>query len=570
MSKSWLRKAIVSGVLVLLVVVGAHAQAQDTTTNPNAQAVTTASGEPGAPAAASPLPAPRPRPLSLFGGDSALDLFVGYSWLNNGYPNACGDLCDGRFGLSGWAFSATWMFNKNFGLTADFSGHNGSPQQTFVGCDAPCTSTLDMDQDSYYFLFGPTVLEPIGKLRIFGHVLVGVNRADVNATESFGGSPFEPEGQIAMNTGFSAAVGGGVDYMFTSRWGWRIVQADYLFSDMNLCEVGDEACHGSVNNFRLSTGLLVHLGAKPPKPAPAAAAPPPNRPPVATCSIDRNSVFAASNDVVAINTTASDPDGDPLTYSWTATGGRVDGTGPAVRWLSAGTTPGTYTVTVTVSDGRGGTTTCSVRPAVAARPNRPPTVTLTSDRDTVFVGERVQFTARGADPDNDPLTYTWRTNCGRLTAANTSGTLDTTGVAPGTTCTVTVRVEDGRGGAADASKGVNVIAPPPPPQASKLSSCDFKPANSSRVDNVCKRILDDVGLRLQNEPRANVVVIGFAAPGAQAAKLAGDRAENTAKYLADKGVDRSRITTRTGAGQAGAGQENSRIDVIWVPEGATY
>jgi outer membrane protein OmpA-like peptidoglycan-associated protein len=285
---------------------------------------------------------------------------------------------------------------------------------------------------------------------------------------------------------------------------------------------------------------------------------------------DKNSVIAASNDVVAINTTASDPDGDPLTYSWTATGGRVDGTGPAVRWLSAGTTPGTYTVTVTVSDGRGGTTTCSVRPAVAARPNRPPTVTLTSDRDTVFVGERVQFTARGADPDNDPLTYTWRTNCGRLTAANTTGTLDTTGLAPGTTCTVTVRVEDGRGGAADASKAANVIAPPAPPQASKLSSCDFKPANSPRVDNVCKRILDDVGLRLQNEPRATVVVIGFANPGAQAAKLAGDRAENTAKYLADKGVDRSRITTRTGTGQTGAGQQNRHIDIVFVPQGATY
>ena len=281
-------------------------------------------------------------------------------------------------------------------------------------------------------------------------------------------------------------------------------------------------------------------------------------------------MFAASNDTVAISTMASDPDNDVLTYSWTATGGSVNGTGPQVRWLSAGVRPGNYTVTVTVNDGRGGTATCSVNPVVAVRPNRPPTVTLTSDRDTVFIGERVLFTAVGADPDNDPLTYTWRTTCGQLSGTGTTDTLDTTGVTPGV-CTVTVRVDDGRGGAADASKGVNVQAPPPPPQASKMNSCDFKPASSSRVDNVCKRILDDVGLRLQNEPKGTVVVVGFAdpKPAARADKLAKDRGDNTAKYLTDKGVDRSRITTRTGAGQAGA-KDNSRIDIIWVPEGATY
>jgi hypothetical protein len=41
------------------------------------------------------------------------------------------------------------------------------------------------------------------------------------------------------------------------------------------------------------------------------------------------------------------------------------------------------------------------------------------------------------------------------------------------------------------------------------------------------------------------------------------------KYLGEKGIDASRVTTRTGAGQAGP-NDNRRIDVIWVPEGATY
>jgi hypothetical protein len=98
----------------------------------------------------------------------------------------------------------------------------------------------------------------------------------------------------------------------------------------------------------------------------------PNRPPVASCSADKTAVYAGSGDAVAVSVQASDPDGDPLTYSWTATGGRVEGTGPAVRWNSADTTPGVYTVTVKVDDGRGGTANCSVDIRVEPRPNRPP------------------------------------------------------------------------------------------------------------------------------------------------------------------------------------------------------
>ena len=37
-----------------------------------------------------------------------------------------------------------------------------------------------------------------------------------------------------------------------------------------------------------------------------------------------------------------------------------------------------------------------------------------------------------------------------------------------------------------------------------------------------------------------------------------------------KGIDQSRITVRAGSGQEGAGAANRRIDIIWVPEGATY
>jgi hypothetical protein len=54
-----------------------------------------------------------------------------------------------------------------------------------------------------------------------------------------------------------------------------------------------------------------------------------------------------------INCNAGDPDGDQLSYSWIATGGHISGEGSTVSWTSPGVY-GDYTVTVVVSDGRGG------------------------------------------------------------------------------------------------------------------------------------------------------------------------------------------------------------------------
>jgi len=343
-------------------------------------------------------------------------------------------------------------------------------------------------------------------------------------------------------------------------WGLRLYPTKWLAFDagfrymLNLYGLQDR--NGFV--FKAAVGRLPYK------------APPVNHPPTATCSADKSSVFVDSGDAVAVTSQASDPDGDTLTYNWTATGGQVDGTGPAVRWLSAGTAAGTYTVTLKVDDGRGGTATCGVDVTVAPKPIHQPTLSCSVDRSSVFVGERVHITSDVNNPDAVTLNYTWRTNGGQIIGTGPAVDLDTTGAAPGT-YTVTGRVDDGGPRAADCSVNVEAKAVPPPPQASKLNECLFSPKGSPRVDNVCKRILDDVALRLQNDPHATAVIVGYADPAeAHSAKLAGDRAANTVKYLGEKGIDASRLTTRTGTGMTGAGKENMRIDIIWVPEGATY
>lgn len=84
----------------------------------------------------------------------------------------------------------------------------------------------------------------------------------------------------------------------------------------------------------------------------------PNRPPTISCSADRSSVM--SGESVQITAAASDPDNDPLTYSWDTTGGRVSGSGSSVSLDTSGLTPRGYTVNGHVNDGRGGTADCSV------------------------------------------------------------------------------------------------------------------------------------------------------------------------------------------------------------------
>src|SRR5204863_3447199 len=68
---------------------------------------------------------------------------------------------------------------------------------------------------------------------------------------------------------------------------------------------------------------------------------------------------AGASSTVQLTTTASDPDGDTLLYSYNVTGGRVSGDGASVSWDLSGMGPGSYTATVDVDDGCGCITSTS-------------------------------------------------------------------------------------------------------------------------------------------------------------------------------------------------------------------
>jgi outer membrane protein OmpA-like peptidoglycan-associated protein len=294
-----------------------------------------------------------------------------------------------------------------------------------------------------------------------------------------------------------------------------------------------------------------------------------------SCSADKSSVVEGSNVPVQTTATATDSWGHPLTYTWTANGGKItNGSSPYARWDSEGVAPGAYTLSLRVDDGAGKTSSCSTNVRVDPKPKPPaPTMSCSADRSSVAAGERAQITATVNDQSNTALRYSWQANGGQIVGATESSSnvqFDTSGLAPGT-YTITGRVENGAGGAADCSTSVTVQQPPAPPQASKISDCSFRPG-SARVDNVCKRVLDDAVVRLQSDPKAKVVLVGFADPKEPgSAKLASRRADETKKYLAGKqGIDASRVDERSSTGTEGAGKENRRVDVVLMPDGATY
>jgi hypothetical protein len=60
------------------------------------------------------------------------------------------------------------------------------------------------------------------------------------------------------------------------------------------------------------------------------------------------------DETATITCTASDPEGDPLNYNWSASGGTLTGSGETVTW-HAPTVTGEFVITVNVDDGKGGT-----------------------------------------------------------------------------------------------------------------------------------------------------------------------------------------------------------------------
>jgi len=162
-----------------------------------------------------------------------------------------------------------------------------------------------------------------------------------------------------------------------------------------------------------------------------------NQRPTAVAGPDQTINGPSGVDVTLHGSGSSDPDGDPLTYTWTGAFGIADGVMPTVT-LAAGV----HVVTLTVDDGNGGTDSDTVEITVNQRP-----IAVAGPDQTINApspgGVAVTLNGSGSsDPDGDPLTHTWTGPFGMAMGVSPTVTI------PGGVHTLTLTVSDGKGGTA--------------------------------------------------------------------------------------------------------------------------
>jgi len=157
--------------------------------------------------------------------------------------------------------------------------------------------------------------------------------------------------------------------------------------------------------------------------------------------------------VCQLTCSASDADKDPLSYHWSANRGNISGEGPTVTW-TAPETPGTYTITIAVSDTKGNQTVAYLNVNVIE--NHPPTIqSLHINGSDIVVSDSYEVECLAFDPDGDELTYEWSASGGNLSGQGRT----VTWTAPDTpdSYTITVKVSDGQGGEDVASLDIEVL-----------------------------------------------------------------------------------------------------------------
>jgi hypothetical protein len=206
--------------------------------------------------------------------------------------------------------------------------------------------------------------------------------------------------------------------------------------------------------FALLLMLTPLIACTPPEEAPP---PPPtgNQSPVIN-SITAKAPIIIPNAETQITCDASDPDGDPLIYTWTASGGTITKTYQTYIFWKAPDFDGDFEINVTVEDGQGGTAEGSYTMNVMT--TQPPVIdSVIAEPATLERGATSTVTCNAHDPDGDQMSYSWSASGGTISGTGKTATWK----APTTfgEFIITVSINDGKGGITEGTCQISVPAP---------------------------------------------------------------------------------------------------------------
>ena len=214
-----------------------------------------------------------------------------------------------------------------------------------------------------------------------------------------------------------------------------------------------------------------------------------------TASCEPSNMLVTEGQSRRIQVQASDPNGDPLTYSWTVDGRAVTNNQSSFEFGTINRTVGNHRVGVMVRDSDGLTANCEFRVTIDPRPNTAPSVALTLDKTDVFAGDTVGANAQASDPENDPITYAWTLDSQRRPETSSRIQINTRGLAGGRH-SVAVTVEDDRGASASDTKTFSV------------SEKIVIHMEGNLPNNVAKAQLDEIALKMRQNPQLRATLTG--------------------------------------------------------------
>ncbi len=460
--------------------------------------------------------------------DSRVDIYGGYGYfhpLNSGVgfkqyfdvtnPNA--------------TVSVTGYFNRYVGVAMEggyFSGEREhaayNPNCVGEGCS----------QLVYTAQAGPVLRWPFGAWIPFLHTLGGGSR--------YNGPVDQP-----LTWGWGVTGGGGLDYtapFFHKHVAVRIIQADWQYSQVVygplVLPESVKGGFGEISAMKLSGGVVVKLGELTP-------------PKALDVGCKAEPATGYPGDVITVTAASVNFDSKkPAAYTWKTNGGKLKPDQAQATIDTTGLAPGEYEVSAHVVQGMKARQQSSCMTPFTIKPFEPPTLTCSANPSSAIAGTVIDISTTGTSPQNRPLTYSYTSSAGQITATGPTAKLSTAGLTS-TTITVTCNVVDDLGQSAQANTQVTLTVPPTPTVAETQDLCHItferdhrRPA---RVDNEAKGCLDDIALTMQQQAGAKLVMVGNSTAN-EHPEAGAERALNARQYLVqEKGIDSARIELRVGS-----------------------